>query len=163
MHGETHHLLVPGPGVVHHDMQEQYVHKNAKKVSWSDPGESNWYTCGWWILQGQSSQALQQTPHPSLLVQHKWCSRQCRPVEAPRDCCSVEGVVLQLVYLEQTGGSVQHIICFPHTFRMQAHEGQHISAVKPPWLQLKMHCAGQINQAIPGGGGAAVVWRLCLC
>lgn len=84
------------------------------------------------FVQGQSSQALQQTPHPSLLVQHKWCSRQCRPVEAPRDCCSVEGVVLQLVYLEQTGGSVQHIICFPHTFRMQAHEGQHISAVKPP-------------------------------
>ncbi len=39
--------LVPGPGVVHYDMQEQYVHKNAKKVSWSDPGESNWCTCGW--------------------------------------------------------------------------------------------------------------------
>ena len=79
-------------------------------------------------------------------------------MQPPRDCCSVEtGVVLQLVYFQQKGGSVQHIIVLPHTFRMQAQEGQHVSAVKPPWPQLEMHCAGQINQAIPGGGHGCAV------
>ena len=68
-----------------------------------------------------------------------------------------DGVVLQLIHFQQTGGSVQHIIVLPHTSRMQAQEGQHISAVKPPQPQLEMHCAGQINQAIPGGGRGCVV------
>ena len=102
------------------------------------------------VKKGQAAKDI-----PSWVLQYRCCWRQCSPHEIAALwrwlwCYS-------LVYFQQKGGSVQHIIVHPHTFRMQAQEGQHVSAVKPPWQQLEMHCAGQIDQAISGEGGHGCV------
>ena len=133
MHGEPHHLLAPGPGVVQYEMQEQYVLKNAKGFS------------GQTLERVKKGKSLSNAAVQVVIEAMQTCRSPKRLLQ-----CG-DGVVLQLIHFQQTGGSVQHIIVLPHTSRMQAQEGQHISAVKPPQPQLEMHCAGQINQAIPGG------------